>query len=232
MSEATASIVQENLFGSPFAEVPFVVVDVETTGISALGGDRITEVAAVLVQRGQITEVFHSLVNPVRRIPSYITELTGISDAMVHNAPRFEEIAGDLASQLVGRVFVAHNATFDWRFVSAEVTRASGRILTGRRLCTVRLARRLLPQLRSRSLDWVAGHYNVEIPDGQRHRAAGDAIATAHCLIRLLDDARSHGCERWSELETLLASGRAGTRRRRSRQRRAMPMPVDKDTTA
>jgi DNA polymerase III subunit epsilon len=105
-------------------------------------------------------------------------------------------------------VFVAHNVSFDWRFVSAEVARSTGRELTGRRLCTVRLARRLLPQLRSRSLDWVANHYGVEIPDGMRHRAAGDALATAHCLLRLLDDARDHGCERWSELERLLEGSR------------------------
>jgi DNA polymerase-3 subunit epsilon len=100
-------------------------------------------------------------------------------------------------------------------------------------LCTVRLARRLLPQLRSRSLDWVARHYGVEIPDGRRHRAAGDAVATAQCLLRLLDDARGHGCERWSELDRFLSSGSAVRRKRRGRRLLSgLPAPVDKDTTA
>jgi DNA polymerase-3 subunit epsilon len=75
-------------------------------------------------------------------------------------------------------------------------------------------------------------HYGVEIPPGQRHRAAGDAIATAHCLVRLLEDARSHGCERWSELERFLATGSSRKKKRRSRRARAMPHSVDKDTTA
>jgi DNA polymerase-3 subunit epsilon len=95
----------------------------------------------------------------------------------------------------------------------------------------VRLARRLLPQLRSRSLDWVARHYGVEIPDGMRHRAAGDALATAQCLLRLLADARGQGCERWSELERFLASGSAAAKRRKGRRASAMPQPVDRDTT-
>ena len=224
MSEATASIVQENLFGSPFAEVPFVVVDVETTGISALGGDRITEVAAVLVQRGQITEVFHSLVNPVRRIPSYITELTGISDAMVHNAPRFEEIAGDLASQLVGRVFVAHNATFDWRFLVSEFGRVASApfdTIAGSRLCTVRLARRFLAHLPRRNLDAVAWHYGVTI-DG-RHRAAGDARATARVLLGLLNDAERNGVYHLESLQQVLTR----QRRRRVKRRSALPRWTD-----
>jgi DNA polymerase-3 subunit epsilon len=96
----------------------------------------------------------------------------------------------------------------------------------------VRLARRLLPPLRSRSLDWVARHYNVEIPAGMRHRAAGDALATAHCLLRLLDDARDRGCDRWSELERFLATSPASNRRRKGRRPPGLPMPVDKDTTA
>jgi DNA polymerase-3 subunit epsilon len=149
---------------------------------------------------------------------------------MVRDRAPFRELCDEVLGALEGHVFVAHNAAFDWRFVSAEVARASGRELAGRRLCTVRLARRLLPQLRSRSLDWVARHYAVEIAPGKRHRAAGDALATAHCLLRLLDDARSHGCERWSELERFLAH--APVRKKRGRRARALPGPVDRDTTA
>ncbi|HEX9483595.1 MAG TPA: 3'-5' exonuclease [Gemmatimonadaceae bacterium] len=212
------------------SEMSFAVVDVETTGGPFESGHRITEIAVVLVRGGRIEKVYETLVNPERSIPPYITRLTRISWDMVRSKAPFRGVCEDVLRELEGHVFVAHNANFDWRFVGHEVRRASGRVLTGRRLCTVRLARRLLPQLRSRSLDWVAGHYNVEIPPGARHRAAGDAVATARCLIRLLDDARAHGCERWSELERLLSQRRI--KPRRARRPSAMPRPVDRDTTA
>jgi DNA polymerase III subunit epsilon len=213
------------------ATLSFAVVDVETTGGRPDNGDRITEIAAVTVRDGAIVDVYETLVNPERSIPPFITRLTNISWEMVRDKSPFRDVCEHVLRVLDGNVFVAHNASFDWRFVSAEVARATGREITGRRLCTVRLARRLLPQLRSRSLDWVARHYGVEIEPGMRHRAAGDALATAHCLLRLLDDARGHGCERWSELERFLSTGSA-VKKRRGRRAPGMPMPVDRDTTA
>ena len=213
------------------SSLSFAVVDVETTGSQPDRGDRITEIAVVTVRDGRIADVYETLVNPERSIPPFITRLTNISWEMVRDKAPFRDLCDDVLRVLEGHVFVAHNAAFDWRFVSAEVARARGRELTGRRLCTVRLARRLLPQLKSRSLDWVARHYNVEIEPGKRHRAAGDALATAHCLLRLLDDARGHGCERWSELERFLAAASA-VRKRRGRRAPALPRPVDRDTTA
>ena len=209
----------------------FAVVDVETTGSNPEGGHRITEIAVVTVRDGAIAEVYESLVNPERSIPPFITRLTNISWDMVCDKSPFRELCDDVLRALDGHIFVAHNAGFDWRFVSAEVARARGQELTGRRLCTVRLARRLLPQLRSRSLDWVARHYDVQIEPGRRHRAAGDALATARCLLRLLDDARGHGCERWSELERFLSAGTPRPRRK-GRRPPALPRPVDRDTTA
>jgi len=214
------------------ASLSFAVVDVETTGGRPHAGDRITEIAVVTVKDGAVASVFETLVNPERSIPPFITRLTNISWEMVRDKAPFRDVCTDIVNALEGHVFVAHNANFDWRFVSAEVGRSSGRELTGRRLCTVRLSRRLLPQLRSRSLDWVARHYGVEIPHGMRHRAAGDALATAHCLLALLGDAKSHGCTRWSDLERFLASGSATRKPRRSRRPSAMPQPVDRDTTA
>jgi DNA polymerase-3 subunit epsilon len=218
---------QEPLLSS----LSFAVVDVETTGGRPDSGDRITEIAAVTVRNGVVVDVYETLVNPERSIPPFITRLTNISWEMVRDKAPFRDVCEHVLRVLDGNVFVAHNASFDWRFVSAEVARASGREITGRRLCTVRLARRLLPQLRSRSLDWVAGHYGVEIEPGMRHRAAGDALATARCLLRLLDDARGHGCERWSELERFLSTGSV-VKKRRGRRAPGMPQPVDRDTTA
>jgi DNA polymerase-3 subunit epsilon len=213
------------------SSLSFAIVDVETTGGRPDHGDRITEIAVVTVRDDQVSGVFETLVNPERSIPPFITRLTNISWEMVRDKAPFRDVCDDVLRALEGHVFVAHNANFDWRFVSAEVARSKGRELSGRRLCTVRLARRLLPQLRSRSLDWVARHYGVEIPAGMRHRAAGDALATAHCLLRLLDDARQRGCERWSDLERLLATGGVTTKRR-GRRAPGMPQPVSKDTTA
>jgi DNA polymerase-3 subunit epsilon len=205
----------------------YAVVDVETTGTRSWAGDRITEIAVVTVRGGVVAETFETLVNPERSIPPFITRLTNISWDMVKDAPRFRDICDDVVRAMDGAIFVAHNAQFDWRFVSAEVERATGRQLDGRRLCTVRLARKLLPQLRSRRLDSVAMHYGVSIT--ARHRAAGDAVATARILLRLLHDARSHECHCWPDLEALL--GRMLVRSRR-RRRTAMPHPVDRDTTA
>jgi DNA polymerase III subunit epsilon len=205
----------------------YVVVDVETTGGRPLYGDRITEIAAVVVRRGEIVDVFETLVNPRRSIPPWITRLTNISWSMVKHAPPFEALCDKLLDVLGGHVFVAHNARFDWAFITAEIDRATGRVLDGPRLCTVKLARKLVPQLRRRSLDYVAMHYGVEIQN--RHRAAGDAIATARVLIRLLEAARERGCQTWQDLDLLLATA---PRRRRPRRRPATPQPVTRDTTA
>jgi DNA polymerase-3 subunit epsilon len=202
----------------PLAECRFVVVDVETTGTSHGGGDRVTEVAAVAVECGVVTEEFQSLVNPGRPIPWRITDLTGISNAMVAGAPAFHEIADELSRTLAGRTFVAHNAAFDWGFLSAEFARA-GRpeALEGSPLCTVRMARRLLAHLPRRNLDSVAQHYGVEI-DG-RHRALGDARATARVLLGLLRDVEPHGVETLEGLYRWLASRAVAARARR----RALP---------
>lgn len=198
-----------------FAASRFVVVDVETTGTSHGNGDRVTEVAAVVVERGTIEDAFQSLVNPGRPIPWRITELTGISDAMVAGAPSFGEIANDLARVLEARTFVAHNAPFDWGFLSMEFTRAGRHdVLAGAPLCTVRMARRLLAHLPRRNLDSVAWHYGVEIES--RHRALGDARATARVLQGLLRDVERQGVDSEDALHAWLARRAPARTKRRS----------------
>jgi DNA polymerase-3 subunit epsilon len=179
---------------TPFDAAEFIVVDLETTGTGPGRGDRITEAAAVLLSRNTVQPLFHSLVNPGQPIPYYITQLTGINDAMVAEAPRFDEIAGELAAHLAGRIFVAHNAPFDWGFLQAEFGRlAPGGLesLVETRLCTVRLARRILRHLPRRNLDAVCAYYGIA--NDSRHRALGDATATAEVLKRLLRDAERAG---------------------------------------
>jgi DNA polymerase-3 subunit epsilon len=205
----------------------YVVVDTETTGGQSLLADRITEFAAVVVKGGEIVEVYETLVNPRRSIPPFVTRLTNITWDMVKNAPTFDRIAPDVLRVLDGNVFVAHNATFDWRFVTTEVSRSTGRQLRGRRLCTVKIARKVLPQLSRRSLDYVARYYGIEIRN--RHRAGGDALATAKCLLRMMSDLADRGCGTWGELQTLL---RAPAVRRKKRRPSGLPTPVTRDTTA
>jgi DNA polymerase III subunit epsilon len=212
--------------GSSLTELSFMVVDVETTGGRAWFGDRVTEIAAVSVRGGKVGECFDSLVNPGRRIPPFITRLTTITNSMVADAPTFRSICSTVLGLLQGSVFVAHNARFDWSFVTMEVERTTGERPTAASLCTVRLARVLLPQLRRRSLDAVAHHFGITI--GARHRAAGDALATAHVLTRLMEEAGERGCVTWGDLSALLYPGR----RKGGRKRTALPHPTVDDSIA
>jgi DNA polymerase-3 subunit epsilon len=196
----------------------FVVVDVETTGGAPAAGHRVTEIAAVCVEGGEIRETFCTLVNPGRRIPSMITSLTGITDEMVRDAPRFAHVADQVLPLLEGRVFVAHNAPFDWRFVSAELERSTGMLPAGRQLCTVKLARKLLPQLPSRSLDGLALYFGLEIES--RHRALDDAVATAKVLLRFLDTLEENGVVDWDGMDVFL--GKRTPRRKRTATPRSM----------
>jgi DNA polymerase III subunit epsilon len=200
-------------------EEEWVVVDLETTGGSPRYGHRVTEIAAVCVSGGEIRETYSTLVNPGRRIPSMVSALTGITDEMVRTAPRFEDVAEELSAVLRGRVFVAHNAAFDWGFLSSELERCVGAELAGRQLCTVRLARKLLPELPSRSLDGLALYFGLEIES--RHRALDDAVATAHILLRFLERLQEMEIGDWKGVQGLLR------KRAKRRRRRASPRSMD-----
>jgi len=167
----------------PLRDTTFVVVDVETTGMSAVEG-RITEIAMIKVRNGAPVDEFSTLVNPLITIPAFITDLTGIDNLMVRNAPTAREVVPFLLEFLRDDVFVAHNAPFDWSFVSQTVRREKSIDLHNPQVCTVRLTRRLLPTLPSKSLGLVAQHLDIQIP--QRHRASGDAYATSVILIKYL----------------------------------------------
>jgi len=206
----------------------FVVVDCETTGSRSLAGDRITEVAVVRVRDGRAEMVFESLVNPDRPIPPAVMALTNITWEMVRNAPRFPDICDQLLGALEGSVFVAHNAGFDWRFLSNEIARATRRPLVGQRLCTVRMARHFVPQLRRRNLDSLSDYYGIV--NTARHRAGGDAMATAKVFLRFLKEARSRDCDTLEDLHRLLRS--PTSRKKKRRRPPAMPHSVSDDRTA
>lgn len=177
--------------GSPLNDLRYAVVDVETTGGKYERGHGITEVAIVEVQGGTIVGEYQTLVNPGRRVPTRIARLTGITDAMLLHAPVFSEVAEDIYRRLEGRVFVAHNARYDWGWLRLQLGDALGAVPESDRLCTVRLARRLLPELSRRNLDALTEFFRI--PIHQRHRAYGDALATARVLLRLLDLADGMG---------------------------------------
>lgn len=226
---AAPRVVEEN--DPLLSTLSFAVVDVETTGTNARTHDRITEISVVRVVDGGIADVYTRLVNPGRSIPAFITGLTQISWDMVKDQKPFREIAEDVAERLTGHVFTAHNAAFDWGFVSEELSRSAGRRLSGPRLCTVRLARVLLPELSRRSLDHVTQHFGIEV--SARHRAEGDAVATAHCLLHLLRVAEEREVTTWSALASLVGPMQPSRRKTASdRRRRAFPHPVTKDDVA
>jgi DNA polymerase III subunit epsilon len=211
--------------GSPLLDdCAFAVVDVETTGMRSGGDDRITEIAVVVVHAGRREVVVDSLVNPGRPIPPAICAITNITNAMVRDAPSFAEVADQVVAALAGRVFVAHNARFDWGFVSSEVRRARDLTLDGPRLCTVRLARRLVRGVRSCGLDSLTQHFGFE--NQARHRAAGDALVTADLLARLLRLAREEGAHTLQDLSAI-ALRRTGRARRK---RLAMPTEPREDS--
>jgi len=206
--------------GRSLRELSFAVVDVETTGGGRRWGHRMTEVAIVEVRDGALVDEYQTLLNPGRRIPPRIEALTGISNAMVARAPYFEDVAEAVLKRLRGRVFVAHNAPFDWGFVSGELVAALGDVPELPRLCTVRMVRRLVPTLRHRNLDVVARHFGV--PIHARHRAHGDALATARILLRLLDEAQGRGLDDLASLDAFLR--RRGRRRRRDPHQTTLPL--------
>jgi DNA polymerase-3 subunit epsilon len=178
------------------AQVPFVVLDLETTGGSALF-DRVLEVAAIRVQNGVVQDRFERLVDPGMPIPPFVSRMTGINAALVHGMPSFDRLLPDLRSILDGAVVVAHNASFDCNFLNNAFKRVDVP-WDVERLCTLRLARRLLPGLHSYRLDSLCAVLGFTFV--QRHRAGPDAEATLQVLQHLLQQAIRNGVDSLSAL--------------------------------
>ncbi|GCE46587.1 DNA polymerase-3 subunit epsilon [Thermosporothrix hazakensis] len=176
----------------PLEEVEFVVVDTETTGLRP-ASDRIIELAAVRMRAGQMLESFHSLVHPRRSIPPFIVKFTGITPDMLADAPGAETVMPEFMRFAEGAVLVGHNLSFDLNFLSQEAMRL-GQTFEPDGFDTIPLARRLVPDLKRFKLDMVVQHLQIPaIPAGQRHRAMGDARATAEVFRLLLERARQQG---------------------------------------
>ncbi|WP_108247104.1 exonuclease domain-containing protein [Muricauda brasiliensis] len=165
----------------------YTVIDIETTG-NGIKGNKITEISIFKYDGGQIVGEFTSLVNPMAPIPYFITGLTGIDDQMVQNAPTFKEIAPNVLRITDGCIFVAHSVNFDYGVIKEEF-RQIGVDFTRKKLCTVRLSRKLIPGLRSYSLGKLCSAVNIPLVD--RHRARGDAHATVLLFEKLLEQPES-----------------------------------------
>ena len=183
----------------------FIVFDLETTGLSP-AGDRITEIGAVRIRNGEIADSFDTFVNPERRIPAKITELTSITDEMVRDAPKEKEaVAAFLAFCGENPVFVAHNADFDTSFLRAAAKRC-GTEFTAPYIDTVPMCRSLLADLKNCKLDTVAKY--LKLDDFHHHRACDDATVLAKIFLRLLQRlSEDTGASRVMEINTSLAGG-------------------------
>lgn len=162
---------------------PVVVIDFETTGLSPDMGDRATEIAAVLIRDGRIVDQYQSLMNAGLRIPSFIEHLTGISNAMVRQAPPASQVMAEVADFVGDYPLVAHNASFDRKFWDAELARI-GRRTPQAFACSMLVARRVLPQAPNHKLGTLVAYAGLPVT-GRYHRAQADAEMAAHLTMYL-----------------------------------------------
>ncbi len=188
----------------------YAIVDIETTGGHA-AANGITEISVFVYDGERVIKHFETLINPQQRIPAFITSLTGIDNDMVAEAPVFDEIADVLFEILNSGIFVAHNVNFDYSFVKHQL-KQSGYDLTAKKLCTVRLGRKVFPGLPSYSLGNLCRSLKINIEN--RHRAGGDAKAT----VKLFEYMLANGA--MTHIDMML---------KRTSAEHWLPMNVDKD---
>jgi DNA polymerase-3 subunit epsilon len=188
----------------------YAIVDIETTGGHA-SANGITEIAVYIHDGERVIKHFETLINPQQVIPQFITSLTGIDNTMVADAPAFDEIADVLFEMLNENVFIAHNVNFDYSFVKHQL-KQSGYDLTAKKLCTVRLGRKIFPDLPSYSLGNLCRSLKIGIEN--RHRAGGDAKAT----VRLFEYMLANGAQ--AHIDQML---------KRSSAEQWLPLNLDKE---
>lgn len=160
----------------------YAIIDLETTG-GSYKNERITEIAIFIYDGKQVVDRYQSLINPEKRIPYYVANLTGITDKMVERAPKFYEVAREILEITTNKIIVAHKAPFDYNFIRHEYRRL-GYNYERKKICTVKLSRKLLPGKKSYSLGKLCREMGIN--HTSRHRAAGDAEATLKLFEQLL----------------------------------------------
>ncbi|MCO4753828.1 MAG: GIY-YIG nuclease family protein [Bacteriovoracaceae bacterium] len=166
----------------------YSIIDIETTGGSARA-NKVIEIAIVNIDGDKIVDTYSTLIYPERRIPPQISYLTGITEDMVAGAPKFYEVAKKIVQMTEDRIFVAHNVHFDYSFIQHEF-RELGFTYKRELLCTVRLSRKIIPGLASYSLGKLCKDVGIDLPEKDRHRAMGDAKATAE-LFQMIQKKKS-----------------------------------------
>jgi DNA polymerase-3 subunit alpha (Gram-positive type) len=175
----------------------YVVLDLETTGLSKRRHG-ITEIAAVKIKKNKVVGKFQSLVNPEQRIPSFITRLTGITNDMVKDADPINKVLPEFIEFLGDAHIIAHNASFDYGFIEHNAKKHLDVGIENPRLCTRKLANRLLPELPSKKLGCICEHF--EIVNKQAHRAMSDVVATTEVFYKFLDMMKEDGIKTEAEL--------------------------------
>lgn len=180
----TVELLRDDRQSRLLKDLDFVVVDVEATGAKT-PPNRLIELGAYRIHNGRIVDKFLSLVNPEIPIPRFVASLTGISNEMVRQAPVFADLAPQWLDFVADSVLIAHNSNFDANFLNHEISRVyPGHRMVNPHLCTVKLSRRVLPDLLNHRLDTIANHFSI--PIASRHRAGCDALATAEIFLHLL----------------------------------------------
>ncbi|MCK5480519.1 MAG: 3'-5' exonuclease [Gammaproteobacteria bacterium] len=169
-----------------------IVLDFETTGLSPDQGDRAIEIGAVRIENGRITDRFQQLMNPDRRVSAFIEGYTGITNAMLRGAPSCKAVMTEFREFIGDFDMVAHNASFDRRFLDAELQRIR-RHYTGEFACSMLVSRRVYPDAPSHKLGTLV-EYKCLPTSGTFHRALADAEMTAHLWLRMLDDIADRHC--------------------------------------
>ncbi len=171
----------------PLEQASFSIIDIETTGLSSRYNN-IIEIGIVKVSDLKIKETYQTMINPGRPIPYYISQFTGITDEDVYDAPFFEDAADDILEFISDDIIGGHNFSFDKSFLKRELLYAGKGILYNRDVCTLKLARKMYPDLRSRSLSNMCRHFKLH--NENSHRALSDAKVTAQLLIRMIEELR------------------------------------------
>ena len=166
-----------------------VVIDFETTGLSPNLGERTIEVGAVLIKNNQIIDRYQSLMNPGKRIPGFIENYTGISNKMLSTAPNISDVMVELKKFIGDHHLVAHNASFDSRFLDAEFERIRHK-RCNQFICSLLMSRRIYPDAPNHKLETLVRYKNLKT-DGVHHRALADAEMTAHLWMSLIKDIKS-----------------------------------------
>ncbi|ALC85827.1 DNA polymerase III subunit epsilon [Bacillus sp. FJAT-22090] len=163
----------------------YAVVDIETTGHSSSNGDRIIQIAIVFINDYKITNTYTTFINPEKQIPFFIQDLTKIKDEDVVNAPLFEEVGSQILDMLQDHIFVAHNVHFDLPFLQSELKRVGLPKLICKNMDTVEFTKLMFPNLYSYKLQDISSELHIELHSA--HRADDDALATAHLLLKCIE---------------------------------------------